>query len=83
MAKVNRALKAKTPTDGNRLYNPGALMDYHRDTATKDEPGGWNGPYPVVRNDPDRGKVICRVHGQDVDVNFRKARLSLFVEVPI
>ena len=34
VAKINRALKAKTTTDGSRLYNPGDLMDYHRPTAT-------------------------------------------------
>eukprot|EP00959_Pyramimonas_sp_CCMP1952_P246556 5153047-Pyramimonas_sp.AAC.1 len=36
----------------------GAMVDYHRPTTTKDDWGGWNGPFPVARNDPDRGQVI-------------------------
>ena len=50
VAKVKRALKTSTTPDGSRLYKVGDLIDYHRPTATKDEHGGWNGPYPVVRN---------------------------------
>lgn len=46
VAEMNRALKTQTTIDGGRLYKPGDLVDYHRPTATKDEHGGWNGPYP-------------------------------------
>jgi len=58
-AKIKRALKTSTTIDGSRLYKPGDLIDYQRPTVTKDEHGGWNGPYPVVRNEPERGQVIC------------------------
>ena len=48
VAKINRALKTSTTPDASRLYKVGDLIDYHRPTATKDEHGGWNGPYPVI-----------------------------------
>eukprot|EP00959_Pyramimonas_sp_CCMP1952_P111457 2331381-Pyramimonas_sp.AAC.1 len=32
--------------------NEGDLVDYHRPATTKDDWGGWNGPFPVVKNDP-------------------------------
>eukprot|EP00959_Pyramimonas_sp_CCMP1952_P083818 1752832-Pyramimonas_sp.AAC.1 len=37
------------------------MVDHHRPTTTKDAWGVWSGPFPVVRNDPDRGQVIVRV----------------------
>ena len=67
--------------DGNRLYNPGDLIDYHRPTATKDEHGGWNGPFPVVRNEPDRGQVICTNGSREITVQYPDARHTLFTEV--
>ena len=57
------------------------LIDYRRPTATKDDHGGWNGPYPVVRNEPERGQVICRVGGREVAVGYPDARYTLFAEV--
>ena len=80
VAKTNRALKAKTTIDGSRLFNPGDLIDYYRPTATKDEFGGWNGPYPVVRNVPDEGKVVCRTDTRELNVRYPDARLSLYIE---
>ena len=79
IAKVNRALRTRTTTDGHRLYKPGDLMDYHRPTSTKDEHGGWNGPYPVVRNLPESGQVVCNVGNREVKVQYPDARLTLFV----
>ena len=55
-------------------------MDYHRPTATKDEHGGWNGPVPVVRNDPDRGMIVCRSGGRDLNVRYPDARHSMYIE---
>ena len=81
VAKVNRALKAKTTADGARLYKPGDLIDYHRTTTTKDEHGGWNGPYPVVRNEPERGQVICRAGAREIAVQYPDARLTLFIDI--
>ena len=43
--------------------------------------GGWNGLYPVIRNEPERGKLVCSVGGKEVDVHYPKARLTLFTEV--
>ena len=74
-------LKAKTTTDGARLYKPGDLIDYHRVTTTKDEHGGWNGPYPVVRNEPERGQVICKAGAREIAVQYPDARLTLFIEI--
>ena len=42
VAKVNRALRAKTRADGGRLFKVGDLADYHRPTTAKDDHGGWN-----------------------------------------
>ena len=50
VAKVNRALKASTRGDGRRLFKSGDLVDDRRPTATKDDHGGWDGPYRVERN---------------------------------
>ena len=80
VAKINRALKTSTTVDGSRLFKVGDLMDYHRTTTTKDEHGGWNGPYPVVRNEPDRGMVICAQGNREINVRYPDARLTLFVE---
>ena len=80
---MNRALNTQTSTDGSRLYKPGDLIDYHRPTATKDEHGGWNGPYPVVKNDPERGQVVCNIGGREVVVRYPDARMTLFLEVLI
>eukprot|EP00959_Pyramimonas_sp_CCMP1952_P169328 3537272-Pyramimonas_sp.AAC.1 len=55
-AKTNRALRTKTTISGQRYYDEGDLVDYHCGTTTKDDWRGWNGPFPVVRNDPDRGQ---------------------------
>ena len=83
VAKINRALKAKTSLDGRTLYKAGDLIDYHRPPATKDDHGGWNGPYPVVRNEPERGQVICKVGEREIAVQYPDARCTLFTEVLI
>ena len=80
VAKINRALKAKTTIDGGQLYKTGDLIDYHRNVATKDEHGGWNGPYPVVRNEPEKGRLICTQGGKEISVRYPDARLTLFIE---
>eukprot|EP00959_Pyramimonas_sp_CCMP1952_P142185 2976175-Pyramimonas_sp.AAC.1 len=55
-AKTNRALRTKTTITGQHSYDEGHLVDYHRPTTAKDDWGGWNGPFPLVRNDPERGQ---------------------------
>ena len=77
MAKINRARNAKTTTDGSRLYNPGDLIDYRRDTVSKDDNGGWHGPFPVVRNEPERGQVICTKGSREIAVQYPDARLDV------
>ena len=68
VAKINRVLKGKTTPDASHMCKPGDLIDYHRPTATKDEHGGWNGPYPVKINEPERGSVVCKQGNRDVRV---------------
>eukprot|EP00959_Pyramimonas_sp_CCMP1952_P228706 4781818-Pyramimonas_sp.AAC.1 len=65
-AKTNRALRTKTSVTGQHYYDEGDLVGYHRPTTTKDDWEGWNGPFTVVRNDPERGHVIVRVGNRDV-----------------
>eukprot|EP00959_Pyramimonas_sp_CCMP1952_P136787 2862422-Pyramimonas_sp.AAC.1 len=55
VAKTNRALRIKTTITGQHKCD-GDLVDYHRPTSTNDDWGGWNGPFPVVRKDPERGQ---------------------------
>ena len=74
VAKANRALRAKTSITGQHYYREGDLVDYHRPTTTKDDWGGWNGPFPVVKNDPDRGQVIVKVGSREVRVQYPDAR---------
>jgi hypothetical protein len=81
VAKINRSLTGKTSLDGSRLYKPGDLVDYHRSTTTKDEHGGWNGPVPVLRNEPDRGMVVCKSGGRELNARYPDVRLSLYLEV--
>ena len=52
VAKINRSSNATATHDDGRLYKAGDLIDYHRPTATKDESGGWNGPFFVIQNEP-------------------------------
>eukprot|EP00959_Pyramimonas_sp_CCMP1952_P051106 1067978-Pyramimonas_sp.AAC.1 len=66
LAKNNRALRTKTTITGQHHYDEGDLVDYHRLTTAKDDWGGWNGPFPVVKNDPETGQVIIRVGNRDV-----------------
>ena len=61
-------------------YQPGQLIDYHRPTYDKDSHGGWTGPFPVIRNEPDKGQVICRSGGREIRVRYPDALLSLFME---
>ena len=68
VAKANRVLKARTSADGARLYRPGDMVDYHAPTTTEDDHGGWNGPCPVVRNEPDRGQLVARAGSREINV---------------
>eukprot|EP00959_Pyramimonas_sp_CCMP1952_P023862 500409-Pyramimonas_sp.AAC.1 len=48
-----------------------------------DDWGGWNGPFPAVKNDPERGQVVIRVGNRDVQVQYGDARHSLDTEALI
>ena len=73
VAKANRALRAPTSADGSRMYREGDMVDYRRPTTTKDDHGGWNGPYPVVRNKPDRGQLVVRARSREINVQYPDA----------
>eukprot|EP00959_Pyramimonas_sp_CCMP1952_P011894 250829-Pyramimonas_sp.AAC.1 len=77
VAKTSRALRTRTTITGQHDCDEGNLVDYHRPTTTMDDGGGWNGPFPVVKNDPERGQVIIRVGNRDVQVQHGGARRSL------
>eukprot|EP00959_Pyramimonas_sp_CCMP1952_P303119 6342548-Pyramimonas_sp.AAC.1 len=79
----NRAPRTKTLITGQHYYDEGDLVDYHRPTTTKDDWAGWNGPFPVVRNDPESGQVIIRVGNRDVQVQRGDAGHSLYIEALI
>eukprot|EP00959_Pyramimonas_sp_CCMP1952_P130493 2728769-Pyramimonas_sp.AAC.2 len=66
VAKTTRALRTKASISGQQYYDEGDLVDYHRPATTRGDRGGWNGPFPFVRNDPDMGQVIIRVGNRDV-----------------
>eukprot|EP00959_Pyramimonas_sp_CCMP1952_P069840 1458185-Pyramimonas_sp.AAC.1 len=66
VAETNRSLRTKTIVTGQHYYDEGDLVDYHRPNPTTDDWGGWNGPFPVVKNDPETGQVIIRVGNRDV-----------------
>jgi len=80
VAKINRSLVGKTTPNAANLYKPGDLIDYHRPTQDKDDHGGWNGPLPVTRNDPDRGQVVIHHGNREILVRYPDARLTLFIE---
>eukprot|EP00959_Pyramimonas_sp_CCMP1952_P292345 6114206-Pyramimonas_sp.AAC.2 len=48
------------------------IINYHHPTTSKDDWGGWDGPFPVVRNDPERSQVIIRVGSRDVQFKPRE-----------
>ena len=81
MAKTKRALNTSTTPDAGRLYKVGDRVDYHRPTATKDEHGGWNGPFPVSKNEPERGRLTITSAGREIAVRYPDARRTLLVEV--
>eukprot|EP00959_Pyramimonas_sp_CCMP1952_P386137 8092828-Pyramimonas_sp.AAC.1 len=64
-------------------YDEGDLVDHHRPTTTKDDWGGWNGPLPVARKDPERGQAIIRVGNRDDQVQDGDAIQSLYIEALI
>eukprot|EP00959_Pyramimonas_sp_CCMP1952_P052023 1087414-Pyramimonas_sp.AAC.1 len=82
-AQTSRALRTKTTIGGQHYNYQGDLADYHRPTTTKDDCGGWKGPFPVVRNDPDWGQVIVRFGNRDVQVQRGDAGHSLYIEALI
>eukprot|EP00959_Pyramimonas_sp_CCMP1952_P120190 2513037-Pyramimonas_sp.AAC.1 len=79
-AKTNRVLRTKTTITGQHCHDEGDLVDYHRPTTTKDDWADWNGLFPFVKNDPERGQVIIRVGNRDVQVQCCDARHSLYIE---
>ena len=79
VAKVNRAVDTKTTRDGSH-YKPGQLIDYHRPTMDKDSHDGWKAPFPVIRNEPARGQVICRSGNREIRFQYPDARLTLFIK---
>ena len=81
IAKTNRALKTTTREAGQHTYKPGDLVDYHRPTSTKDDWGGWNGPFPIKENQPDRGQAIIRSGNRDIIVQYPDLRHTLYVDV--
>eukprot|EP00959_Pyramimonas_sp_CCMP1952_P081108 1694798-Pyramimonas_sp.AAC.1 len=54
VAKTNRELRTKTTITGQHYYDEGGSVDYHCPTTTRDDWGVWNGPFPAVKNDPER-----------------------------
>eukprot|EP00959_Pyramimonas_sp_CCMP1952_P128956 2696848-Pyramimonas_sp.AAC.1 len=82
-ATTNRALRTKTMITGQHYYDEGNLVDYHRPATTADHWGGWNGPFPAVKHDPERGQVIIRVGNRDVEVQCGDAIHSLYTEALI
>ena len=70
-----------TTPDGGRLYKDADLIDYHRPTATKDESGGWNGQFPAIKNEPDRGRLIIQSRKREIAVRYPDARHTLLIEV--
>ena len=77
---MDRASKARTRSGGYETYHPGDLIDYHRPTTDKDSDGGWHGPFPVVRNEPDQGQVIIRTPARkEIVVRYPDARPTLFL----
>ena len=65
---------------GQHYYQEGDIVDYHRPTATKDGWGGWNGPFRVVRNDPEMGQVVVRVGGRGVKAQYPDVRHALYID---
>eukprot|EP00959_Pyramimonas_sp_CCMP1952_P276025 5769580-Pyramimonas_sp.AAC.1 len=58
VAITNRALRTNATVTGQHYYDEGDLVDYHCPTTTMDDWGGWNGPFPAVRNDPEKAREI-------------------------
>ena len=81
VAKVNRSLKGKTSLDGTRLYKPGELIDVHHETSVKDEHGGWTGPFQVVSNEADRGRITFQDGANVRTATYGKVRHTLYIEV--
>ena len=63
------------------MFKEGDLIDYWRQPTTKDEHGGWNGPYPVISNDPERGQLSVSPKGHTVRIRYAEARHTLFTKV--
>jgi len=76
MARTVRAIDAKTSPSGHDRYRPGDLVDANRHSGNKDV-SSWRGPITVVKNNPDEGQVICRMHGRDRPCRYQDVRHSL------
>ena len=55
------------------------MIDYWRKPPSKDI-SGWHGPF-IIKNTPEQGKLGVRIHGNDVNIQYPDARLTLFAEV--
>ena len=78
MARVSRALGAKTSGSTASLYKPGDLVDFHRRGGRKDDPN-WHGPVEVVRDSPSDGNVILKIGGRELPYRYQDLRHTLLV----
>ena len=70
---LRHPLPASTTTERETLWT---IIDPRLPRAI----GGWNGPCPVTKNDPDRGNVIVQVGNREVRVQYLDASHTLYIE---
>ena len=80
-AKSIRALRAKTGCEGQRAHKPGVPCHCRRLTVTKNDHGGWNGLYPPVRSEPERGQATLKAGHREIADKCIGFRIVLVVEV--
>ena len=59
-AKINTALKHKTPTAADHVYQPGDLLLIWREKQIENCKGKFIGPYTVIASDPIHKNILVR-----------------------
>ena len=72
-ARITRALRASTQHPAERIFQRGDVVEYHRNSTSKDV-SGWLGPADVVEVLAEQGQLVLRHHNTALRCRIQDAR---------
>ena len=74
---MTRSLQSSTsPTTE---YKPGDMVDYYKESSSKDT-SGWHGPEKIVKVKMADGQIILKLNGKECPYRMQDVRHTLFVQ---